>query len=83
MVKRSIIAALKKWNASMCMLDEIRARCACRGAIRSPEVAKQRAATRSQEAARDEIYAVARAHKAEKLCVFGFVHIKRRGYEWA
>ena len=55
----------------MCMLDEIRARCACRGAIRSPEVAKQRAATRSQEAARDEIYAVARAHKAEKLWVFG------------
>ena len=55
----------------MCMLDEIRARCACRGAIRSPEVAKQRAATRSQEAARAEIYAVARAHKAEKLWVFG------------
>ena len=55
----------------MCMLDEIRARCACRGAIRSPEVAKQRAATRSQEAARDEIYAIARAHKAEKLWVFG------------
>ena len=55
----------------MCRLDEIRARCACRGAIRSPEVAKQRAATRSQEAARDEIYAVARAHKAEKLWVFG------------
>ena len=55
----------------MRMLDEIRARCACRGAIRSPEVAKQRAATRSQEAARDEIYAVARAHKAEKLWVFG------------
>ena len=55
----------------MCMPDEIRARCACRGAIRSPEVAKQRAATRSQEAARDEIYAVARAHKAEKLWVFG------------
>ena len=55
----------------MCMLDEICARCACRGAIRSPEVAKQRAATRSQEAARDEIYAVARAHKAEKLWVFG------------
>ena len=46
MVKRSIIAALKKWNASMCMLDEIRAK-------------------------RDEIYAVARAHKAEKLWVFG------------
>ena len=55
----------------MCMLDEIRARCACRGAIRSPEVAKQRAATRSQETARDEIYAVAREHKAEKLWVFG------------
>ena len=55
----------------MCMLDEIRARCACRGAIRLPEVAKQRAATRSQEAARDEIYAIARAHKAEKLWVFG------------
>ena len=55
----------------MCMLDEIRARCACRGAIRSPEVAKQRAATRSQEAARDEIYAIARRHKAEKLWVFG------------
>ena len=55
----------------MCMLDEIRARCACREAIRSPEVAKQRAATRSQEAARDEIYAIARAHKAEKLWVFG------------
>jgi hypothetical protein len=55
----------------MCMLDEIHARCACRGAIRSPEVAKQRAATRSQEAARDEIYAVAREHKAEKLWVFG------------
>ena len=55
----------------MCMLDEIRARCACRGAIRSPEVAKQRAATPSQEAARDEIYAIARAHKAEKLWVFG------------
>ena len=45
MVKRSIIAALKKWNASMCMLDEIRAK-------------------------RDEIYAIARAHKAEKLWVF-------------
>ena len=55
----------------MCMLDEIRARCACRGAIRSPEVAKQRAATRTQEAAREEIYAIARAHKAEKLWVFG------------
>lgn len=55
----------------MCMLDEIRARCACRGAIRSPEVAKQRAATRLQEAARDEIYAIARAHKAEKPWVFG------------
>ena len=55
----------------MCMLDEMRARCACRGAIRSPEVAKQRAATRSQEAARDEIYAVARVLKAEKLWVFG------------
>ena len=55
----------------MCMLDEISARCACRGAIRSPEVAKQRAATRSQEAAREEIYAIARAHKAEKLWVFG------------
>ena len=53
------------------MLDEILARCACRGAIRSPEVAKQRAATRSQEAARDEIYANAREHKAEKLWVFG------------
>ena len=58
-------------NKIMCMIDEIRARCACRGAIRSPEVAKQRAATRSQEAARDEIYAIARAHKAEKLWVFG------------
>ena len=56
---------------AMCMFDEIRARCACREAIRSPEVAKQRAATRSQEAARDEIYAIARAHKAEKLWVFG------------
>ena len=56
----------------MCILDEIRARCACREAIRSPEVAKQRAATRSQEAARDEIYAIARKHKAEKLWVFGF-----------
>ena len=55
----------------MCVLDEIRARCACRGAIRSPEVAKQRAATRSQEAAREEIYAIARAHKAEKHWVFG------------
>ena len=55
----------------MCMLDEIRARCACRRAIRSPEVAKQRAVTRSQEAAREEIYAVARAYKAEKLWAFG------------
>jgi hypothetical protein len=55
----------------MCMLDEISERCACRGAIRSPEVAKQRAAARSQEAARDEIYAIARRHKAEKLWVFG------------
>ena len=62
----------------MCMLDEIRARCACRGAIRSPEVAKQRAATRSQEAARDEIYAIARAHKAEKLWVFGSCARKKR-----
>ena len=62
----------------MCMLDEIRARCACREAIRSPEVAKQRAATRSQEAARDEIYAIARAHKAEKLWVFGSCACKKR-----
>ena len=60
----------------MCMLDEIRARCACRGAIRSPEVAKQRAATRSQEAARDEIYAVARAHKAENFGCSVRVHGK-------
>ena len=58
-------------ETKMCMLDEIRARCACREAVRSPEVAKQRAATRSQEAARDEIYAIARKHKAEKLWVFG------------
>ena len=56
---------------AMCMLGEICARCACREAIGSPEVAKQRAATRSQEAARDDIYAIARAHKAEKLWVFG------------
>ena len=39
-------SGVKKWNASMCMLDEIRAK-------------------------RDEIYAIARAHKAEKLWVFG------------
>ena len=29
-------------------------------------------------AKRDEIYAVARAHKAEKLWVFGLVHVKRK-----
>ena len=53
----------------MSMLDEIRARCACREAIRSPEVAKQRAATRSQEAARDEIYAIHAQH-ADKAASF-------------